>query len=541
MSRRTLLGGIAGIAGVAGLAACGPDTSGGEPGGGGESAGAAGELQLPAYVPFEGATPDLPASADGVPPGFYNYPDPPTVMEGYPQQGIEPFSIMLQGGPPAVPPETNKNYAWMNEQLGTEVETIFGTYDGYKEKFQVTMASGDLPDIVQVIQVAELPRLLEANFTDLTDVLGGDGVKKYPGLANIPTSAWKLATVNGRLWGVCRPQPPTGLVINYRADVIAERGMAESDLAPQSGDEFLALMKELTDTDKGLYAMGADPSAWLLGIAKQMVGSPNGWAVVDGKFVSDIASEEMKAALDYTAQCWAAGVMHPNSISEPGNNGVWYSAGSTALFIRGFGGWDFNIRANPDTTIGSLIPPKMDGGGEAPVHMSAAGYSAFVGLRKTDDAERIDQLLRVFDFYASPFGTEQYLGFNYGVEGYSYEMEGPNPVPVEDAPETPVPHTYVGGNRNSVIYAQGDKESVDLRHAYASTVLPTGIEDASNGLYSETAVSEGATLNKKMQDVQRQVIQGNSPMSAWDDFVAEWQSKVGDAVASELEEAAAAG
>src|SRR5699024_7681879 len=132
----------------------------------------------------------------------------------------------------------------------------------YTSKFQVTMASGDLPDLAIVIHVPGLPQLLEKNFTDLTDVPGGDGVKKYPGLANIPNSAWQLCTVNGRLWGVTRPQPPTGWVINYRSDVIEKRGLTEADLAPQSGDEFLELMKALTDKDNNLFAMGADPTSW---------------------------------------------------------------------------------------------------------------------------------------------------------------------------------------------------------------------------------------------------------------------------------------
>src|SRR5699024_1968524 len=130
-------------------------------------------------------------------------------------------------------------------------------------------------------------------------------------------SAWQLCTVNGRLWGVTRPQPPTGRVINYRSDVIEKRGLTEADLAPQSGDEFLELMKALTDKDNNLFAMCADPTSWLMSISKQTAGTPNGWAEENGTFVSDIASEQMKDALDYAKQVWAAGVMHPNSFSDP--------------------------------------------------------------------------------------------------------------------------------------------------------------------------------------------------------------------------------
>src|SRR5690606_18643710 len=156
-----------------------------------------------------------------------------------------------QGSPPNVAPDKNKNFALMAEQLGTTFETTFGSYTEYLTKFQTTIAGGDLPDIVQVVAVPQLPTLLEKNFTDRTDVLAGDKVNQYPGLANIPGSTWTVATINGRIWGVSRPQPPAGQVINYREDIMAERGVSADELNPADGDEFLALMEKLTDAGAG--------------------------------------------------------------------------------------------------------------------------------------------------------------------------------------------------------------------------------------------------------------------------------------------------
>lgn len=542
VSRRTLLGGVAGAAGLAGLAACSPDTGTGDPNGNGNGGSGGKTAEPPAYVPFTGVKPDLPGTAEGVAPGFYNYPKPAIAMDGFPLTGIEPFTALVQGGPPEPGPDKNKNYDLMAEQLGTSFETIFGTYASYLEKFQVTMASGDLPDMMQVVSVAELPKLLEKNFTDLTDVLAGDGVTKYQGLANIPPATWKVATVNGRIWGVARPQAPSGLVVNYHLDDLESRGVTPADLELDSGEDFLAVMKELTDEKAGKFAMGADPSAWLLQIAKQMAGTPNGWANDGGTFVSDIASPQMKDALAWCQKVWAAGVLHPNSFADPGQNGVWYNSGVTALYIRGFNGWDFDIRKFPDTTVGVMVPPKLDGGGAAPVHRTPAGYGAFMGLRKTDDAARLDQLLQVFNYCAAPFGTEQYLAMNYGVEGYSYDFDDKgNPVPIDNAPATPDAYTYAGGARASTIYAQGDKASVDLRHSYLTKVIPTSVEDASTGLYSDTATSDAAAARKEMDDVVRRVIEGSAQMSAWDEYVKRWKSQIGDKVAAEYEEAAAAG
>src|SRR5699024_6120462 len=115
--------------------------------------------------------------------------------------------------------------------------------------FQVTLASGDIPDFMQIMPVAQLPKLLEQEFADLTDVLGGDGVKKYPGLANIPAESWRIPELNGRLWGIPMPRPPVALVLTTRGDVLKERGVDDPYLKLRDGADFVDLLKQLTNKD----------------------------------------------------------------------------------------------------------------------------------------------------------------------------------------------------------------------------------------------------------------------------------------------------
>ncbi|OYN86358.1 twin-arginine translocation signal domain-containing protein [Parenemella sanctibonifatiensis] len=103
LSRRAVLGGAA-AAGVAALAGCSAA----------EEAPTelvqrnADAVTLPSYIPFTEAESDLPGTADGVPPGFFNYPEP-IDRGGFPLPEMESFSLLLQAKvvtrTPSVPPE----------------------------------------------------------------------------------------------------------------------------------------------------------------------------------------------------------------------------------------------------------------------------------------------------------------------------------------------------------------------------------------------------------------------------------------------------
>lgn len=535
LSRRAVLGGVAALATGGMLAACAPgdDRNGGTTNGSGSGA------AVPAYVPFGAVEHDLPGSADGIPPGVYSYPNPPINRDGYPLPGGDPIRALMQGPPHDIPDSDNKNFQNVVAQLGSPLEIIYGGYAEYQSKFQVTVASGDLPDLCMIVPVAELPKLLESRFTDLTEVLGGDKVAKYPGLANIPTAAWSVPTINGRLFGIPMPLPPAGKVITARSDTCQKRGISDpSGISLRDGKDFLDLLDQLTNPDKNEFSMGANPMSWLLAIVKQMVGGPNVWRLEGDTFVHENETEEMKEALQRAAEIIKAGYLHPNSFSDPGSNGLWWTSGVTALYIQGFSGWSRQSRFDVDWDYINVEVPAWDGGDMAPVHKSAAAYEAFTAFKKVD-GDRLEQLLQVADFLASPFGTQQYVDLNYGVETYSYTMQDGEPMKIEDAPQVPTHLRYCGGNYASVLYGAGNKESVDAQHDYLSRVVPAGLDNPAAPLYSETAGTKAATMTKELNDVQRSILQGSQPVSTWDDFVKRWKSQVGDQMAAEYAEARA--
>jgi len=533
-----MLGGLvalAGAAGVGGLAGCStPESPGGtsSTGGGGGGTG----LTLPALVPYADVKPDLDGDASGVPQGFFSYPATPARREGFPLTGIAPVSGFFQANKDMAPRDANPWWQGIEAGIGTRFDASTISSTVYTEKYQTMMAGNDLPDLMQMVPVAKFPALLDAKFADLTPHLSGDAVKDYPGLASIPTNTWKLAVVGGKIRGVAQPRPAGGRVVSYRGDLWAAMGI---DQTPElkNGEDFLALCRQVSDPAKNVFAMGAAPTNWALYVVLEMMGAPNTWAEEGGKFTHIYEAPQMKDALEVVKQMMTDKILHPESVSQPANNIVWWTAGTTSMYIQDFAGWPLYARTYPDWKLGALTLPKWDGGGNAVKHLGNPGYSAFVAIKKADD-KRVADLLRVLDYVASPFGTQQYLDMNFGAAGVDYNLVKGNPVTTKDYDKHwPQGLQYAGAQAFAALYNPTDSDQVKSQHAWLSALMPTGVANASQGLYSEAAVGSGAVAARALTDVQTAIIQGARPVSDYDEALKQWQTTSGNQQRTELEAA----
>lgn len=326
-----------------------------------------------------------------------------------------------------------------------------------------------------------------------------------------------------------------------RGDLVEAKGV---DRYPDliSGEDFVDLLAELTNPAANEFALGASPTGWLLPAVVEMMGAPNQWHKNDdGTFTHQFMTPEYIQALDESAKIIAAGYLHPESFANPGQNSAWFTSGVTSLYMQSFVGWGGHARQHPDWNVGEAKLPKWEGGGKSSMHRSGGGYAAFVAIKKQADEGRLRELLTFADYIASPFGTNQFLELTYGVEGYSFEWVDGNPVLLDQASKKLVQGvTYVGGNGNAALFTPGQEESLRAQHDYLNTYLPQGTNNDALGLCSETELGDSATWSTRIGDLQRQILQSQQPASAWEDFAQEWNAGVGQKMAEEYAEAAAA-
>lgn len=539
-SRRKLLvgaGGAAALLGTGGLSAC----SSGSGGGSGNAAGANSAVALPSYVPYTGLKPDLPGTEQGVDPAFRNFPsDNPKSVQVVPGRGgpLTGMAIIYYAVPPG--PDRNSYWAGLNKRLGVDLDLQMVSNADYLQKFPTVIAGNELPDLVLAPNpspppVPNLPQLLDKRFANLSEYLSGDAIKDYPNLANIPTRTWRSTVYNGGIYGIPIPRGAIGSYHFIRQDLFEAAGVSPE---PKSYEELVETTKALTDPKKRRWAFGLyNQPRQLLG---RMNDEPNVWREEGGKLTHMYETENFAKTVDDLVIMWKSGVMHPDAFNPAQPFKQLFNAGTVAINAAdGYPGWTQYIldnASNPDFKLG-LMPVYRREGGELAHWNNGSGVFSMTMLKKQDDPERLKEILRVLNWLAAPFGTEEYKYRLYGEEGVDHTMDaGGNPVLTKTgAANTVIPIRYLADSPFT-IYMPGRPDDADTQHAYQSLEIPTGIDNPTTGLYSNTAASKNATADKAFVDGVSDIVQGRRQQSELTNLISTWKGAVGDAMRTEYQQ-----
>jgi putative aldouronate transport system substrate-binding protein len=492
----------------------------------------------PAYVEYTGVNPDLPGDQQGVMPAFFAYPKyPKRAITEVPGRGGEVSALVPALGPQLLNPGANGHWQAVDKRLGVDLKVSGANGSQYTQMVQTRIAGGDLPDIMRLDNIPDLPQLLESKFTDLTDYVGGGAIKDYPMLANTPTDAWKTVTFNGRVWGLPEIQAPVPPNIIVRTDMFTEAG-ASTEWS--NSDEMLAASKALTNGRRHTWAWGHDPTQ-IVPFVQMMVGAPNNWKLDGGKFTSAYEASEIKQAIGFVASLWAKGYIHPDSIANPVEYATWFKGKTIAMTTGALASW--NVRLSdimnaglPPITCNGIVLPKFDGGGVASYYMGSISRG-LTALKKASP-DRIKELLGILNWMATPFGTDEYLLKTYGVKGRNYTLQGSDPIPIKDKEELLYFYGYMA-RPPDVLYTPGATDVVKRQHEIQAQVMPTAVKNPAAGLFSATALKKGPQLSKIIKDGMTDILVGRKKLDTWDDVVKKWKSQGGDDMAKEYAEALA--
>jgi len=566
LDRRRFLAGALGAAGTGAaavaLAGCGGSkdnsggntgptggaTGGGAPTGGGSAApssgssgSSGGNAALPAYAPYTEVKPDLPSTGELVLPAFYAFPqDLVQFSSKAPISSGKSVSVVVNTNI-AVPPPVGSNKFWqqLNKNAGAAIDFTSIPEADYLQKFQTTIAGNELPEMMSIRPVVGLPDLLKKRFTDLSEYLAGDNIKKYPGLANIPTISWRSSFYNGGIYTIPIPRSPVSGEMAIRTDIAAKRG-GNPDI--KSYADFLALCRAVNDPKNHSWAMGSPEST--LNFVREMLGNANGWAVdSSGNFTYYREQDTYKEALSAVTAQWKEGLYNPDSYTKSTDLANWVGSGIVVMNNGGgTSGYYVTYKdagVSPDLEMGLMVPPKYDGGGDGHKYYGTATYSLGVAYRQ-NSADRIEELLQFSNWLASPFGTKEYLFLTYGIENVDFVYK--NGVPVKNTTgvsETALPVGYTGAPAY-VNTTPGHQDYVKRYYEWQERCAKVAMTMPTLGLYSATDQGKGAALNKTLTDLTDDVITGRKKIDIWDDAMKSWKSGGGDTIRKEYEQAYAA-
>ena len=509
---------------------------------------------LPSYLPLTGGPrPDLPSPnpAQFVEDGFVNYPMNPVKALPAEAPGLGgPLDLFVTSFFPT-PTAFDQNPAWqeMNRQLNATVRFNIVPSSDYNLKLATLMAGSDLPDIVNLFPglnaAPSIPQWIDAQCADLTPYLAGDAIRDYPNLANIPTAVWRNANtlINGRLRLVPIPRPlfATGSVLFYNRGVWdAEIG---PDYTPRNADDFKRVLTRLNRPADNRYAIAVSAAGFgMLGFS-QIFGAPNNWRLDGGKLIKDREAEEFKAAVGWVRDLFVAGLFHPNTVGsylmqiQATRND--FIAGRFMVHMDGVGNawadfWQRGLRLNPPVDSRPITPFAAYDGGK-PVHYLTNGATAVNALKKASP-ERIREILRIMNWLAAPFGSQEDLLIYYGVKDHDYTLDARgNPVPTaEGVPDASnAPWRFIARGVQ-VLYNPGIPDYARIQQAAEQKWAPIGVFDATLGYYSATAFSKTRTLDQTFNDGLTDIVVGRRPFADYDQLVRDWQASGGEQMRAEF-------
>ena len=499
----------------------------------------------------------IPSPIDGVPDVYLSSPEPFTSYDGVPGRGGTVRALMISYSPP--PPGRDNNPYWqeLERRLGVRWEIDLVPQPQYGEITSTRLAGGDLPDLFYLNPEQGATQLYQAMaqgaFLDLGPYVTGDSLQQYPNLATFPQSSWDNARFQGIQYGVPKVQPSFGNLGFYRTDWAETVGLAN----PQGPEQIAQLLQGYTSGDPDgngnpdTWGAGRFESGWKCwdnAVSAQMHRVPFNWRLeADGTLTNQIETEEYRQLIQYLRDLFAAGTFHPDAASMTfsaaqdafiaGVTGHHYE-GFTSLF--GVGNVTYRMQqSNPAARTGYFVPVGADG--QPGVVYNGTGHFGYVGIPASleGDDERIMELLRILDYLAAPFGSEEATFLANGIEGIHSDRNADGNLIINDVGRTEKSDLPGIMNGLPVLFYPEEPETGIVVQQGGIAAKELGVDDPSLGLYSPTNVENGPALSQLGTDRITAIVTGRDDFSALDDAIQQWRDRAGDQIRSEFEEALA--
>jgi putative aldouronate transport system substrate-binding protein len=370
-------------------------------------------------------------------------------------------------------------------------------------------------------------------------------VKDYPNLAAIPTRAWKTTVYDAKIYGVPVPLRPYFWWYWVHQELLDQAGLKQ----PTNADELKQQLTHFTQAQQGVWGQGVEAGPiyayglWM-GLFTSIFGAPNNWAVdKNGKFIATFETDQYKAATAYVKDLYTAGIFHPDSSNY--NTISARDAFQARKFAFRYDGLEMfgwrkpPVQLTPPPNI-QLVKPFGATGGPGSYWYGRPNFG-YVVMPKTLSQDRIKMLLRVLNYLAAPFGTEEDLLLRFGVKDVEWILDANDSPQFTDQGRAdfmpwrnivaPAPVAYVPVNA---------AEFPSVLQQWESDLAAVGIEDASVGLVSRTYAQKGATANRTLGDGFDDIITGRRPLTDYDTLVKDWLATVGTTARAEYEQAYAA-
>lgn len=487
----------------------------------------------------------------GVPDVYVKPPPLFKSVNGIPGKGGKVTTYQIAYNPPVPPRGENKYWQELEKRLGVQIEaTIVPAGDQYTQKIAALTAGGDLPDLTFVLSYMapdQFKVLQQGGYTDLTSYVTPGALKEYPNLTLFPERIWKNSAYKSKNYGVPKPRFNISGARHFRSDWAKKFNMTQM----KNADDYFKLMQDYTKNDPdgngkadtfGIGAHAAD--LFSLTATQCQFGVPNGWRKnADGTLTNAIETDEFKAAVAYIRKLSDAGVYHPDSVTMSPNQGKdGFISGRYGSFqdaigaLYGSQGLRAKMKAlNPQAEAVALILPPPEGGKN--VAYNESGYFGFVAIptKVGKDQERVKELLRILNYYAAPYGSEENTFLGNGIEGIHHQVRQDGVRVRTDLGKAEIGDLPALMNAVPVFTSDVPGDALE-QQGVVTELTKVGLDNPTQGLFSATEAARSSELSQLRNDRLMAIFSGREPLSALDQYIKDWKSRGGDQIRQEYEQ-----
>lgn len=440
---------------------------------------------------------------------------------------ITALSIFYTPEPPAEDDPIRKE---IEKRTNTELKITWVSPNSYTEKYSVTMASGDMPDMLLLTDPFDpqfKTMVQQGAFWDLTPF-----IPQYANLSALPKEVWDNVKIKGNNYGIPRSRPlyGGGGMPLLRNDWLEALGLKY----PETMDELYQALKAFAEKDPdgngkhdtaGLAVnVGAD-NMGNLGFVENVFNVSTGpWKLKDGKLTHTALEPATKLALQWMVNAYKDGVIPQDfatlkatqlrDLVKASKAGGWVDATNPSWLLTGE-----MRKTNPKADLlpaSYLIGPS----GTKYAPKDSGTFGMFV-IPKSVKEDKLKKILEFMDFGAS---EEGWVLANFGLKDVHYTSQEDLRTNTEEGKKVMSRSGMINFYSNLDKYARAiqvgipmdfykrNKGVIDEREKH-------GVPDVSFGLSSDTFDKYGKEYEKKMTDLKVKIILGSEPLEAWDRHV----------------------
>lgn len=521
-----------------------------------------------------GWTTQLPPVPEGLPL------DPPVAISANRAVGV-PFRILNNYSS-----ENNPFTHMIKELMGIEWKVKWEAVgEEGQTKFQLALASGDLPDVFDWAGPRELAQLLEADLLeDITDAWEANASPLLRAALDANPFAWDYVRHNGRIYGVpvIENAAQNDMVMWIRQDWLDQVGMS----VPTTVEEFEAVAQAFVDAKLGGpdtvgVAASAYLNTWINSLDPIIAGfgalnSPHEGSVTavwrqdaNGDLAFDSLRPELKDALAVLRRWYESGILGKDFFTLDPAQAVETVIGNKAgisFSPSWFDRWGVSGSMGNDPAAQWIVADIPAGPAGKHKTWSNPFREASYAFRK--GFPYVAEVIKYWNWCAQLY--QELDRRMHGWEGINYTLEDGvyRPIPNEDLPDqNPWWHyffTFVGTdplkefkkNEQILAWAELPTEDLDAMQKYTVEQLNTGltkldieaynlavaktdeqgIRNEFNALATPAMVTYGPDLANLENQTVLGIVTGQKSLDEFDTFVAQWKQLGGDEITREVNE-----